>query len=227
MQKKTLIKNIFKLIVVFILFNESYLFQYIPIIIFRLDVKKLTMSNNVLLNIFANICLLIILILMYRKELRKDFKKFKKDIVSNLNVGFNYWTVGLFIMIVSNVIINLVFKTGGAGNEQAVQKMISTLPFMMLIDAAFIAPINEEIVFRKTLMDIFKNKYVFSFLSFLIFGLVHVIGNVSSWADYLYIIPYGAMGLTFALADYKTDTIFTSICMHMFHNFALTLISII
>ena len=170
MQKKTLIKNIFKLIVVFILFNESYLFQYIPIIIFRLDVKKLTMSNNVLLNIFANICLLIILILMYRKELGKDFKKFKKDIVSNLNVGFNYWTVGLFIMIVSNVIINLVFKTGGAGNEQAVQKMISTLPFMMLIDAAFIAPINEEIVFRKTLMDIFKNKYVFSFLSFLIFG---------------------------------------------------------
>ena len=227
MEKKSLIKNIFKLIVVFILFNESYLLQYIPIILFRMDVKKITNATNVWLSTFSNFILLIILFLMYKKELKEEFKKFKSKLFDNINTGFNYWIIGFIIMVVSNLIINLILKAGGAANEQAVQKMISSLPWIMLINAGIIAPFNEEIVFRKSLRGVFKNKYVFAVLSFLIFGLAHVLGNVSSWMDYLYIIPYGALGGVFALAYDKTDTIFTPMSMHMSHNFFLTLFSII
>lgn len=226
MEKKTLIKNIVKLIIVFIIFNESYLLQYIPIILFKMDVAKISNSVNVLLNAFSNVILVIIFFLMYRKDLIKEFKKFKANLFENINVAFNYWLVGLFIMVISNIFINIFFKTGGAANEQAVQKMISSLPLVMLINAGIIAPFNEEIVFRKTLKDVFKNKYVFCFLSFLIFGLAHVVGNVTSWVDYLYVIPYGALGGAFALAYYKTDSIYTSMSMHMFHNFILTFLSI-
>ncbi len=226
MEKKTLIKNIVKLIIVFIIFNESYLFQYIPIILFKMDVAKISNSVNVLLNAFSNVILVIIFFLMYRKDLIKEFKKFKANLFENINVAFNYWLVGLFIMVISNIFINIFFKTGGAANEQAVQKMISSLPLVMLINAGIIAPFNEEIVFRKTLKDVFKNKYVFCLLSFLIFGLAHVVGNVTSWVDYLYVIPYGALGGAFALAYYKTDSIYTSMSMHMFHNFILTFLSI-
>lgn len=226
MEKKTLIKNIVKLIIVFIIFNESYLLQYIPIILFKMDVSKISNSVNVLLNAFSNVILVIIFFLMYRKDLIKEFKKFKANLFENINVAFNYWLVGLFIMVISNIFINIFFKTGGAANEQAVQKMISSLPLVMLINAGIIAPFNEEIVFRKTLKDVFKNKYVFCLLSFLIFGLAHVVGNVTSWVDYLYVIPYGALGGAFALAYYKTDSIYTSMSMHMFHNFILTFLSI-
>lgn len=226
MKRKSLIKNILKLIFVFVIFFESYLFQYIPIILFKLDVRKLSNSTNVLLNTFSNIILLIIFYLLYRKELKAEFKKFKDNLFDNINTGFNYWLIGLFIMIVSNTLIAIFFKTGGAANEQAVQKMISSLPFVMLIDAGFIAPFNEEIVFRKSLKNVFKNKYVFCLLSFLIFGLAHVLGNTTSWVDYLYVIPYGALGGMFALAYHKTDTIFTSMTMHIFHNFILTALSI-
>ena len=226
MKRKSLIKNILKLIFVFVIFFESYLFQYIPIILFKLDVRKLSNSTNVLLNTFSNIILLIIFYLLYRKELKAEFKKFKDNLFDNINTGFNYWLIGLFIMIVSNTLIAIFFKTGGAANEQAVQKMISSLPFVMLIDAGFIAPFNEEIVFRKSLKNVFKNKYVFCLLSFLIFGLAHVLGNTTSWVDYLYLIPYGALGGMFALAYHKTDTIFTSMTMHIFHNFILTALSI-
>lgn len=227
MEKKTLIKNIVKLIIVFIIFNESYLLQYIPIILFKMDVSKISNSVNVLLNTFSNVILFIIFFLMYRKDLIKEFKKFKDNLFENINVAFNYWLVGLFIMVIANIFIGIFFKAGGAANEQAVQKMISSLPLVMLIDAGIIAPFNEEIVFRKTLKDVFKNKYVFCLLSFLIFGLAHVVGNVTSWVDYLYVIPYGALGGAFALAYYKTDTIYTSMSMHMFHNFILTFISIV
>ena len=130
-------------------------------------------------------------------------------------------------MMVSNLIITYVFKAGGAGNENAVQEMIKSLPWLMVIDAGILAPFNEEIVFRKTLKDVFSNKWIFILGSFLLFGGAHVLGNVNTWVDCLYIIPYGALGGAFAFAYSKTDTVFTSMSMHMIHNLILVVFSII
>lgn len=223
-----IIKKIIKGILVLIIFFNSYLFQYIPIILLKIDIRKINNSTNIMLNAFANTLLLIILFLIYRKELIKEFKTFKNNFHNNIEVGFSYWLIGVNIMIISNVVINLVFKGGVAANEQTVQSMIDSLPWLMLINAGFIAPFNEEIVFRKTLRDIFKNhKWLFMTFSFLLFGLAHVLGNVSTLTDWLFIVPYGALGGAFALAYYKTDSVFTPMAMHMFHNFSLTLLSIL
>ena len=51
--------------------------------------------------------------------------------------------------------------------------------------------------------------------------------SAKTLVDVLYIIPYGALGGAFALAYYDTDTIFTSMTMHMIHNIVLSLVSII
>ena len=96
---------------------------------------------------------------------------------------------------------------------------------MMILTAGVLAPFNEEIVFRKTLYDIFDNKWLFAFFSFLLFGGAHVMGG-TSLVDYLYIIPYGALGGAFALAYYETKTVFTSMSFHMIHNIILVLMSI-
>ena len=46
-------------------------------------------------------------------------------------------------------------------------------------------------------------------------------------SELLYIIPYGGLGAAFACMYQKTNTIFTDISMHMFHNSALILLSIL
>ena len=46
-------------------------------------------------------------------------------------------------MMVSNLIINSL-NSGLAGNEETVQSMISSLPWLMLINAGILAPLNEE-----------------------------------------------------------------------------------
>ena len=58
------------------------------------------------------------------------------------------------------------------------------------------------------------------------FGGAHVIDSAKTFIDILYIIPYGALGGAFALAYYDTDTIFTSMTMHMIHNLILCIISV-
>ena len=222
-----IIKYIIKGIIVFLIFHYSYLFQYIPIILFKYDISAYNDTLKVILSCFSNFILMFIFYFIYRKDLKRDWKKFKENIWENMDIGFLAWFIGLFIMFTSNTIITYFLKGGTAGNEQAVQSMIHSLPVLMIINAGLLSPFNEEIAFRKTTKDIFKNMYVFVFLSFIFFGGAHVIGNIHSITDWLFIIPYGSLGAAFAYAYYKTDTIFTSMALHMFHNTVLVFMSIL
>ena len=217
---------IIRSILVFILFWNSAYLQYIPIKLFHINYHSASKTILVLLSTFSSACIFFLFLLIYWKDLKKEFKKFRKNFVENMDVGVRYWMIGLFIMMVSNLFISYILKAGGAGNEKTVQDMLEAIPWLMLIDAGILAPFNEEIAFRKTLKDVFSNKWVFAFLSFLLFGGAHVLGNTNQLVDWLYIIPYGSLGGAFALAYYDTDTIFTSLSLHMFHNTVLVLLSI-
>ena len=219
-------KKIIKSISAFLVF---YLLPYIIIFILKLvgvTFNNITNSTNVIINTILSLITAIILFLIYQKDFKEDFIKFKSDFIKNIDTGFKCWFVGLIIMMISNIILTFLLKAGGANNEQAVQSLLSSLPAIMAIDICLLAPFNEEIAFRKTIKDVFKNKWIFVILSFLLFGGAHVISSAKTLTDYLYIIPYGALGGSFAYAFYETDTIFTSMTMHFIHNTILVILSL-
>lgn len=218
-------KKIFTGILVFFIFYFSSIITYIPIFLF--NIKEKSLELGVYLYLFSSLVLLLIFYLLYRKDLYKDFKVFKKNIWNYLNTGIIYWIIGVFLMIVSNLLIIYFYRPNGAINEQTVQSMIKSVPWMMLINAGILAPIIEEIVFRKAIGDIFKNKYLFIIISGVSFGLLHVVSSTEHILDLLFVIPYAALGIPFAIMYYKTKNIFTSISFHAFHNFSLVLLSIL
>lgn len=220
-------KYILKSIITFILFYYSSYLQLIPILILNLNLDKLSGTNKVLLSMYSNIILLIILILLYKNELKNEFKKFKENLNKNIDTGFKYWLIGLMTMFISNIIINIIMGNGQSENEKIVQQMITYAPYIMVINAGIIAPIIEEITFRKAFKNVFNNKWLFILSSSLIFGSLHVITKLTSPLDLLYIIPYSSLGISLAYMYYKTDTIYTSITMHIFHNTILTILSIL
>ena len=173
MDVKKDIEKIIKSILVIIGFWYSSYLQYIPVILFNLDTKKITNSDLVLLSLFSSLVFAIILVIIYFNDLKKELKIYKDNLGNNIDVGIKHWMIGMLIMIVSNVLINLIFKTGGAQNEKVVQKMLKAFPLVMIFNAGVIAPFTEEIVFRKSLKDIISNKWVFAFTSFLLFGGAH------------------------------------------------------
>ena len=150
-KKKAIIRGFF----VLLLFYYGAYFQYIPIYLLHLDIKNLSDVMKVLLSSFSSIVLAFILFFVYRQDLKKEFQKFRKNFMDCMNTGFICWISGLGIMMVTNIIITVVFKAGGANNEKLVQSMIHALPWLMIINAGILAPFNEEIVFRKTLKDVF------------------------------------------------------------------------
>ncbi len=226
-KRSILIKKIIQSIFVFILFYYSSYLQLIPILLFNMDIEKLTSTQNICLSLFSNIVLLLILCKIYWKELKAEWINFRKNSLQNMDAAFRYWFLGLVGMAVSNIILNFVLNAGGATNEKMVQEMITTLPILMLINAGIIAPIIEELTFRKAFKNAFQNKWVFILSSGLIFGGLHVITSFSTPLELLYIIPYSSLGISFAYMYYKTNTIYTSISMHIIHNTVLTLLSIL
>lgn len=226
MKKERLIEIVKALLVIFLYFFSAN-FQYLAVFLFRMDLKNFTMRDQVIVSTFADILLLILIVLIYRKELIQEFKRYKNNFQEDFDIGLRYWFVGLIIMMISNVLIARFTPLQSSNNETAVQTMIGSSPLLMLITAGILAPIIEEITFRKTFRGIFKNKWIFCFVSGFIFGLLHVLGNATTPFEYLYIIPYGSLGFFFAYSYDKTDTVLTSMTMHAIHNTVLILISIL
>lgn len=224
--KKERVLEICKGLVTFLIFYFSSYLQVIPIDIFNIDVNNYTTTDLAIVNTFTDLILVLILIILYFKELRKEFKTFKDNWKMNMDTAFKYWFLGLMIMCISNIAIGLITSLGTSSNEQAVQGLINSTPYLMLFTAGILAPIAEEITFRKGVSKIFKNKWVYATASGLIFGFLHVMGS-SNPLEYLYIIPYGSLGFFFALTYYDTKSIYPSIIMHAIHNSALVLLSII
>lgn len=216
-----------KVLLIFLLFNYSWLFQLIPVFLFNISLDNISGSTNVLLSAFSSCMMAFILFFIYRKSIREEAKYFFKNFWDCFDIGIVSWTVGLVVMVASNILISTLFDAGVAGNEQSVQSMIASLPWLMVINAGFLAPIVEELVFRKSYEHLIKNKVIYIIISGLIFGLAHVSGNINSWVDYLFIIPYGALGSCFAFSYVKTKSILTPIMFHMIHNTVLVLISIL
>ena len=222
---KKRVLEICKGLLTFLIFYFSSYLQIIPVMLFNIDVNNYSTSDLALANTFVDLLLVIVLILLYFKELKKEFKTFKEKIKLNMDTAFKYWFIGLIIMCVSNIIIGLIANLNTSSNEEAVQSLVSSTPYLMLFTAGILAPIAEELTFRKGVYKIFKNKWVYAFSSGLIFGLLHVIGS-SNLLEYLYVIPYGSLGFFFALTYYDTKSIYPSIIMHAIHNSALIFLSI-
>lgn len=212
MKEKTI--NVVKCIFLFILF---IIISAIPVLIFRIDINKFNDLDKVIYSLSCSLLFLSIIMLCYRKTLVKDFKPYFKNFGKNFENSFKYYLVGVGVMIFSNLIITLLFQGDLSTNETMVRSYINASPLLMAIDISFYAPLAEELLFRKSVRDVVKNKWLYIFISGFIFGGMHVIGT-EGLIGLLYLIPYCSLGFTFAYIYAKTDNIYSSIMLHFMHN---------
>ena len=159
-----------------------------------------------------------LILITLRKDLKKNIKDLKSNHLTYFKKYFKYWLVALAIMMISNAIIMAISDSNTSGNEELIRDLFKINPTYVYISSVLIAPFVEELVFRKAIYNIIPNKYLFIIVSGLVFGSLHVIGNVDSWTDLLYLIPYCTPGFIFAYIMYKTDNVLVSSGLHFMHN---------
>ena len=141
-------KNILKSVLVIIYFYLYNISIYIPFALLDFNYEGIP----VFYNIITQIVFVISLAIIYKKDLKIYLEDFKKNGISHMKVGFNYWLVGLSVMIVSNIIIGLFSPLSLPENEQAVRHALDQNAIYRAISAVLIAPVIEETLFKKTLL---------------------------------------------------------------------------
>lgn len=182
--------------------------------------------------------LLIVVVLLLRKDLIVDFFKTKSNFLSVLKdaaIGF----VLLYVAsIAANMILVLLNITQSSENQYAIETMIANCTSFELVLFSIIlvvvTPLIEELIFRKSLFGFLK-KYDFSskkmiIVSALIFGGIHVATTIISLifsaapfmailTEFLLVIPYFAMGLALSYSYEKAKrNIFVPTIIHMANN---------
>lgn len=132
--------------------------------------------------------------------------------------GVVFWSIsGVFLAWIAQAIAvtietEILGITPGSENTAVIMEITRLAPIFMIIPA-IVAPILEEIIFRKIIFGtLYKrtNFFVAALLSSVIFGLIH--------GEPEHILIYGSMGFVFAYLYVKTRRIIVPIIVHMALN---------
>ncbi len=219
------ILKIFKTIFIIIFY---FLYSSIGIYLLKLcgiNIEKLNLNYIVLIFMSLDILFMLFLYIVYHKDINDNIKDFKQNFKKYFTFGLKLWLIGIVLMYVSNIILSIYIPSGST-NENLIQSTIEKLPFYMFFSSVIVAPFVEEIVFRKSIREIFTNDFIYIIVCALLFGGIHIISS-NTYLEMLYFIPYSIFGFVFGYIYIKTNNIFTSMIFHFIHNFILVTISII
>ena len=211
------LKNVGIGLATILIFSMTSILELIIIYISKLNLYNQSITAKTIYLISCEVLIMGIIGIINHKKLDKDIKNIKKNYNEYFKKALQIYIIALIIMMISNLIINSL-TNGIAGNEESVRQIFNKAPIYMFFSAVLFSPFTEELVFRLSLKRIITNRKAFIIASGLIFGGLHVIGNINSIYDILYIIPYATPGIAFAYMLDKTDNIFVPMGVHFLHN---------
>ena len=216
-------KNITKNILIFISYFIYVTLFKIILYSFGLNFSNLNMNQRVIFIIISAVIFMGIITFLYREELLEELKDFKTNFKKHISKNIILYLIGILLMGTLNVIISKITNQSLSENESQIREYIKNIPIYMIFSTVIYSPYIEELIFRKSLKNIFKFKYLFIILSGIIFGLAHIT-DPSNMTELLFSIPYIVMGIIFALIYSRTNNIFTTITFHLCHNLILLII---
>ena len=219
--------------VYFIVFGIIYVVFYS--VIGRLILKRIpgihNLSDNglIALNLIAMSIIYVVVFVLFNARFKRDikilFKNFKVYFKYEIHVFLRYY----WIFILSNICIVSLLKYLGKNLQSSNEAALDTFPiWATAFLAIFIVPITEEGLFRWIIRKITDKKWVFIFLSGIIFGLIHInYWGEQDWIQTLFIIPYSVMGMMLAESYYKTNNLFASSLLHGTINLLAVLLKLL
>ncbi len=202
---------------------------------FQESTDNLSFNAMCILQFILSVILLISLGFILWPSINYDllpFKKKEKQTISSIFIGLGFVMAANILANLTGKLLSIIFNIpGGVSLNQIHIELAfkSKLSILMILAVVIFTPIVEELVFRKAIFGLFKNKWIGFTVSTLIFGLIHVTGeifNSSGFGHFLYVLtPYLFMGAGFGLAYivFKKNVI-TTIGAHILLNLLATII---
>ncbi len=169
--------------------------------------RSLKLSVSALINFLIYLLTSLFLLVLARTFFASDFRLLKKHkvltVISMVVVGYLFLMIG---NILSNFLSTVVRNFSNTKeiislNQFYINKILnSSSAYLMIVPTVILAPIIEELVFRKAFFSLFKNDIVALIVSSLVFGLIHVSGESGIYLLVnliIYAIPGFALGFVY------------------------------
>lgn len=163
--------KLIKTLLVFI----SYLL-YSNVISVVLSTFKIT--NATMLSFLADLIFLICIVFAYRDNLKKDFENLKKDYkISSIIKTIIIWVVIIFVFnILMGAITEMIYPNMATDdNTNAMSTLFKTSISYSLFKTMIFAVVAEELLYRESISDVVKNKYIFIVISSIVYTIMNFI----------------------------------------------------
>ena len=218
------VKPIIKLIIRIVLFfNLSLVIAYIFKLV-GINYNYFNYFDYACLNTFIELIMFVVVLLFYKKYLKKDlvlFKLNKKDYIKKI---ISYFLIFLVVkygvaLFSSLLLVMLGSDLVTSENQETVVTLAKTMPFMMMISTSLLAPFVEEGIFRLGIKKVINNKYLFILVSGLVFGFMHIFPTeLPLYVALIESLNYVTMGLLLAYIYNETDNIYVVVIIHALNN---------
>lgn len=196
----------------------TYIIAQVAVILFAPIIFILTPLNEFESGIYGNILSFIIGFIVILYLLKPDIQaaKYQRD-GANLNQVIIWSIFGVFLAYIAQAIavsieVHLLGIKTTSENTELLMEITRSIPLFLVI-TVFIAPVLEEIVFRKIIFGTIyqrSNFLIAAIISSFIFGIIH--------QELKHLLIYASMGFVLAFVYYNTKRIIVPIIVHITLN---------
>ena len=201
---------------------KEYTNKYICLIAFIICLGILLFGGKIVTKFWMLVVFYVVILSLmvgvFYKQLIHDFKIFKSYFKEYFVLILKTWGKALVLVAIAAIIIYIITDKMKANNQIALQNSFNSNPVFIALLSMFYAPIAEELMFRGVLRKFIKNKKLFVIVSGVVFGLMHVIDDSKTLAEFSYVFVYSILGIYLAGIYARTNNLCTNIFMHFMQN---------
>lgn len=190
-----------------------------------------SLNNSNLLSVLVRFIIDVGVIALFIYLFKDDFKEYNKGLVKNpkkvIGVGLLFALFAFIAMPICNIILHVLNVSASDTNNDTINTLYGVIPLYMMFQTLIYSPIVEGITFRKVFKDAINNKWLFIIISGFVFGLYHIIYNMTSLSKILLMLPYFVVGMLYAGAYSKTDNIYSAFIATFVYNLAVFVINLL
>lgn len=191
---------------------------FVSIIISSISQSDIASAINLFLGNFTVLIVFLIAFPDIRENIADTFKISDKELLKKYLIYTLIAIVGYYILntIIGFSMAGIYSATSGESiwnywtdlssvNQEAVEKSVNAIPWLGFFSVVIVAPIVEEMVFRKAIFDLNSNKLVAIAISSFVFGLIHILSSIGEPQNMWFTLTYILIGAVLSTLYYKTD----------------------
>lgn len=200
----------------------------IPVSIFMyqgINLEDLTDSNTIsavmVSQAISNVIPIVISVVLLRRLLLSELIDFKNNLKRSITIVLLGISGIYFANIILSIIYSLLNITGDSENQQIIETALSSpVRPVVIIMILVLAPILEELIFRKFLIGYFKSKqlnpWIPYIISIVVFAAIHMNFTIE---DLIFFPAYLVLSAVITLAyKYSGNNIYVAILVHFLNN---------